>query len=107
MKTITESQIREIKKLVGYKGRKVKLKEYYSGMSLNSYWESGCRNYYYWIAAPRPTDNPKLYSQIPQNGTPFDGLDLKTTGEEDLNNLILVERLVILGKEAGVNIYSK
>lgn len=107
MRHITPEQVRVIKKLVGYRGRKIRFKEYQVGMSLNSYWDSGSRDYFYWIKAPNILSTPTLYSVVPQNGTPYDKLNLKTLENSDSENLLLVEKVVFRGKDIGIAIYSK
>ena len=103
LKTFTDTQIRAIKQAVGYRGRKIQFKEYRVDMSLNSYWDSGSRDYFYWVSFP----SGRLHTQIPQNGTPFDKLNLKTTPMDDTQNLVLVEKVIIRGRDVGINIYSK
>lgn len=105
MKSLNDGQIREIKKLVDYRGRKVHLREFKVGMSLNSYWDSGSRDYFYWVQISG--SHPSLYSVVPQNGTPYDRLDLKTSENTDTDNLVLVEKVVIRGRDAGIYIYSR
>lgn len=106
MMTLTENQIRVIKRLVGYKGRKVHTKEYKADMSLNSYWDSGSRDYYYYIAiSPTGLFEPRLMSTVPQNGTPFDKLNLRSPSAL-MNNTILVEKTIIRGKDVSITIYS-
>lgn len=100
MMTFTENQIREIKRLVSYRGRKVHQREHRSGMSLNSYWDSGSRDYFYYINVA----SMSVYNTIPQNGTPFDGLNIKSTFLPE--NVVLVERSVIRGKDSSITIYS-
>ena len=98
--TFTENQIREIKKLVGYKGRKVHQREFRVGMSLNSYWNSGSRDYFFYVAVPAM----RVVQTIPQNGTPFDKLNLKA--EELPANIVIVEKTIIGGKDASITIFS-
>ena len=100
MRNLSENEIRSIKKLVGYRGRNVKFKEYKIGLSLNSYWDSGSRDYFYFINL-----SSGVVSTVPQNGTVFDKLSLKTT-ELLKPNEVLVERVVMRGKDVAVYVYS-
>lgn len=99
MKNLTESQIKMIKKIADYRGRNVKFKEFLPGISLNSYWDSGCRDYFYFVNIAIGS-----YRVVPQNGTPFDKQSLKTT--ELQPNEVLVEKVVMRGKDVAVYIYS-
>lgn len=102
MMTLTENQIRDIKRLVDYRGRKVHQREFKPGMSLNSYWESGCRDYFYYISVYGL--QPRVVTTVPQNGTPFDGLNLKTELLEP--NRVLVQKTIIRGKTVSITIFS-
>lgn len=96
---LSANQVAAIKKSVGYRGRNVKFKEFKPGMSLNSYWDSGSRDYFYFVNVLSGASR-----SVPQNGTPFDKLNLKT---EVLNpNEVLVEKVVMRGKDVAVYIYS-
>ena len=99
MKNLTESQVKLIKKATDYRGRNVKFKEFRTGMSLNSYWDSGSRDYYYFVniftGAAR---------EVPQNGTPFDRLNLKSDVLEA--NEVLAHRSVMRGKDIALYIHS-
>lgn len=100
MLTLSDSQVKAIKKAIGCKMRKApKFKEFTSGMSLNSYWDSGSRDYFYFV-------NLKTFSvrTVPQNGTPFDGLNLKTDALEP--DTVLVETVMIRGRDVAIYIYS-
>lgn len=100
MKTLTENQVRAIKKAIGSKMRKAPMfKEFKPGMSLNSYWDSGSRDYFYYV-------NLSTYGVkvVPQNGTPFDGLNLKTDVLPE--NTVLVETVMIRGRDVAIYIYS-
>lgn len=99
MKTLTESQVKMIKKAAEYRGRNVKFKEFKPGMSLNSYWDSGSRDYFYFVNLVSGA-----VRSVPQNGTPFDKASLKTT--ELQPNEVLAERVVMRGKDVVVYIYS-
>lgn len=50
------------------KFRSVTIREFHGPMNLNSYWDSGCRDYFEIV---RISDGASLKS-IPQNGTPYD-----------------------------------
>lgn len=96
---LSANQVTAIKKSVGYRGRNVKFKEFKPGMSLNSYWDSGSRDYFYFVNLVSGSTR-----EVPQNGTPFDRASLKT---DVLNpNEVLVERVVMRGKDVVVYIYS-
>lgn len=99
MRNLTENEIKSIKKSVDYRGRNVKFKEFRAGMSLNSYWDSGSRDYFYFINLASGS-----VRTIPQNGTPFDKLSLKTDNLPP--NEVLVEKVVMRGKNVAVYIYS-
>lgn len=99
MRNLTENEIKSIKKSVDYRGRNVKFKEFKSGMSLNSYWDSGSRDYFYFVNLVNGSTR-----EVPQNGTPFDRASLKT---DVLNpNEVLVEKVVMRGKAVVVYVYS-
>lgn len=102
MRNLTENQVKEIKRLVGYRGRNVKFKEFKSGMSLNSYWDSGSRDYFWYVSVFGL--QPRVIQTIPQNGTPFDGMSLKT--DQLPEHQVLVEKVVMRGKDVAVYIYS-
>lgn len=95
---LDQNTIRKIKQAVGYKGRKVKIEQFKSGMSLNSYWDSGSRDYFWFVSL-----NNFYVKPVPQNGTPFDRLDLKTDNLEP--NHVLVESSIIQGKQGTLRIY--
>ena len=97
---LSESQIKTIKSLVSYRGRKVHQRDFRPGISLNSYWDSGSRDYFYFINIA----SMSVHNTVPQNGTVFDKLSLKTT--ELPPNCVLVERSVFRGKDASITIYS-
>lgn len=99
MKNLTESQIKQVKQVAEYRGRNVKFKEFRPGMSLNSYWDSGSRDYFYFVNLATGASRA-----IPQNGTPFDRQNLKAT--ELLPNEVLAERVVMRGKNVVLYIYS-
>jgi hypothetical protein len=99
MKPLFKFQIRAIKKLIGYRGRTVRTAEFKPGMSVNSYWDSGSRDYWYLI-------NRKTFAmrEIPQNGTPFDKLSLTC---DHLNpEEILVLKPCVSGKVRSIIIFS-
>lgn len=55
------------------KFRAVRVTEFRGPQSLNSYWDSGCRDYWQIV---RLSDLQPIAS-IPQNGTPYDGKNLE------------------------------
>lgn len=98
---LTENQIKDIKRLVGYRGRKVYIKPFRPGMSLNSYWDSGSRDYFWYISIYGL--QPRVEQTIPQNGTPYDKLNLKAETLEA--NRVIVNKWVFRGKDASITIY--
>jgi hypothetical protein len=96
---LTQSQIKAIKQVVNYKGRKVHELEFESGMSLNSYWDGGSRDYFWFVSL-----NNLHATQVKQNGTPFDGLNLETDKLEP--NHVLVQISIFRGKTISMVIYS-
>lgn len=100
MLNLNDSQVKAIKKAIGCKMRKApKFKEFVPGMSLNSYWDSGSRDCFYYV-------NLKTFGvkSVPQNGTPFDGLNLKT--DVLPADTVLVQTWMCRGRDAAVYIYS-
>ena len=98
---LSEDQVRKIKQAVGHKGRKpARLLEFRPGMNLNSYWDGGCRDYFFYVSLNNFHATP-----VPQNGTPFDRLNLSTTDLEP--NHVLVESSIFRGKQLPLKIYSK
>jgi hypothetical protein len=53
--------------------RKVRIHAFKGPMSLNSYWDSGYRDYFAVVAIA----NGRPLGSVPQNGTPFDGKNLE------------------------------
>lgn len=100
MRQFNDTQIRIIKNTVGYKGRKVHQKPFRPGMSLNSYWSGGSRDYFFFLSS----STLSVESVIPQNGTMFDKLNLKA--DELPPNTILVQKSIIGGREVSITIYS-
>lgn len=100
MMTLNDTQIRAIKSLVSYRGRKVHQRDFKPGMSLSSYWDSGSRDYFYFINVATLS----THTVIPQNGTVFDNMSLKTTTLPP--SCVLVERSVFRGKDVSITIYS-
>jgi len=88
---------KKIAKLVGYRGRNIKLVPF-SPMSLNSYWDGGSRNYFYFVNL-----NTFQVNQVPQNGTPFDRANLKADTLPDGN--AIVEVSIFRGKTVSCRIY--
>lgn len=97
--SLSESQISMIKKAADYRGRKVKFAAFRPGMSLNSYWNSGCRDYFYFVNL-----KSGQVSSVPQNGTPYDSLNLKA--ESLPENTVLAEKVIINGRAAALYVYS-
>lgn len=99
MKLLTENQVKAIKKAADYRGRNVKHKDFVPGLNLNSYWDSGCRDYFYFVNLTTGAAR-----EVPQNGTPFDRLNLKA--EVLADNEVIAERVVMRGKDVALYIYS-
>lgn len=99
---LSENQIKDIKRLVGYRGRKVYIKPFRPGMSLNSYWDSGSRDYFWYISVYNEL-LPRVVQTIPQNGTPFDKLSLRADKLD--SHVVLVRKWVCRGKDASITIY--
>lgn len=97
---LTENQIKDIKRLVGYRGRKVNIRDFHP-MSLNSYWDSGSRDYFWYINVSGVV---RVVQTIPQNGTPFDRLDLKATTIDP--HTVIVRKWVSRGKDVSITIYG-
>ena len=97
MVQLNENTVKKIKKLVGYNGRKVRVEEF-KPMSINSYWDSGCRDYFYFV---KP--NTSAVTPVRQNGTMFDGLNLRAEKLE--SDEVLVEVNIVAGKYVGCRIY--
>lgn len=88
---------KKILKAVGFKGRKV-IVEAFRPMSLNSYWDSGSRDYFHFVDL-----NTFQVRTVPQNGTPFDHKNLKADTLEA--NTVLVETSIFQGKSTAARIY--
>jgi len=99
MKLLTENQIKAIKRAADYRGRNVKHKDFVPGLNLNSYWDSGSRDYFYYVNLVTGCAR-----QVPQNGTPFDRLNL--TADTLADNEVIAERVVMRGKDIALYIYS-
>ena len=99
MKLLTENQVKTIKKAAGYRGRNVKHKDFVPGLNLNSYWDSGCRDYFYYVNLVTGASRV-----VPQNGTLFDRKNL--TAETLDANEVIAERVVMRGKDIALYIYS-
>ena len=95
---LTETQIKAIKAAVCYKGRRVVVAEF-KPMSLNSYWCGGSRDYYFYV-----TPTGRVLETIPQNGTPFDKLNIKAETLEV--GQLLVQTSVYGGKAGPLRIYT-
>jgi hypothetical protein len=94
---LTETQIKNIKAAVGYRGRKVSVHPF-TPISLNSYWDGGSRDYFFFVSL-----NGAVLSTVPQNGTPFDRKDLRCESLEP--GQILVKTSVLRGKNGPMRIY--
>lgn len=97
---INQKDIDLIKSIVNYRGRKVYVKDYMPGMSLNSYWSGGCRDYFFFVNL-----KTGAASSVPQNGTMFDRLDLKSPEKLEADQ-VLVMKTVFRGKNGGLWIYA-
>lgn len=88
---------KNVKKAVGYKGRKFFVK-HFKPMALTSFWCEGSRDYFYYV-------NLRDYSvsAIRQNGTCFDGLNLRAETLE--HNQVLVEVNIFRGKAVRCTMY--
>jgi len=97
---LNEKDIAVIKSALGYRGKKIYLRNYQSGMSLNSYWDGGSRDYFFFV-------NIKTgqYTSVPQNGTMFDKLNLKSPDKLE-ENQVLVMQSYFRGKKGGLFIYA-
>lgn len=96
---LTDAQVRAIKKAIGYKGRKeVSVLPFKPGMRVNSYWSGGSRDYWFLI-------NLRTFvtKEIPQNGTPFDKLDL--TCDVLAPNEVLVRLTNMSGRQLAPVVY--
>jgi hypothetical protein len=59
---------KKLAKAAGYTGRKTpRLIKFNKPFSMDSYWDSGSRDYYYWVSL-----TGGHVKAVPQNGTPFD-----------------------------------
>jgi hypothetical protein len=98
---INEKQIAVVKSSLGYRGKKIYLRKYSPGMCLNSYWSEGCRDYFFFVNVITGQ-----YTSVPQNGTMFDRLNLKSP-ENLEDNQVLVMQSIYRGKKGGLFIYSQ
>jgi len=95
----TTEIIAKIKQKVGYKGRTIREKPFGNyPVSVNSYWSGGSRDYWYLINLATGASK-----EFPQNGTPFDRLNLSVDSLAD--NEILVLRPVYGGKTPSITVY--
>jgi hypothetical protein len=99
MKLLNETQVKAIKKAAGYRGRNVKHKDFVPGLNLNSYWDSGSRDYFYFVNVVTGATR-----EVPQNGTPFDRMNLRADTLD--TNTVIAERVVMRGKDIALYIYS-
>jgi len=96
---LNEKQIRAIRKVVGYKGRKVKQENFRSGMSLVSYWDEGSKDDY-WLVNIDTGHSIKVGT----NGGPFQKAAVKLEALEP--NFVVAEVSTFLGKTISLTIYS-
>lgn len=99
MTVLSPAQVRALKAAIGYKGRKeVMYVPFQAGMRVNSYWSGGSRDYWFLV-------NVKSFvtKEIPQNGTPFDKLDL--TCDVLAPNEVLVKVTHCAGRQLAPIIY--
>lgn len=94
---LSENQIKAIKAAVGHKGKKMLVTKF-RPMSLNSYWSGGSRDYFFFVSP-----NGQVLRTVPQNGTPFDRLNLSCDRLEA--GEILVQTSVIGGKTGTMRIF--
>ena len=92
--------IKKIAKAVGYKGRNIKLTQFRPGTNLNSYWDEGSRTYFYFV----DSNSAQVVRTIPQNGTPFDRLNL--TADVLPAGQVLVEVSISRGKSVACYIHE-
>lgn len=97
MVEITEQLVKTIKAAVGYKGRKVAVTKFLP-MRLNSYWSDGSRDYFFFL-----NERGQLLRKVPQNGTPFDRLNISCEKLEE--GEILVQTSIIRGKNGTLRIF--
>jgi hypothetical protein len=97
---LSKDQEKKLKGMIGSKSRRnLVYAVFRPGMRVNSYWQSGYRDYWFVV-------NPRTGAckEIPQNGTPYDKLDLSldvlAEGE------ILVRKSVHGSKEYPITIYK-
>jgi hypothetical protein len=92
--------VRAICDAIGYRGRKIKASMRPAPNQLNSYWDGGSKDTYYFYHL----DEKKIF-QLPTNH-PF----FEKDKPRDLNGLpprvILIESSIFCGKHAGLTIYS-
>jgi hypothetical protein len=95
----TEKEIKRIKSLLNFKGKRIREADFEPGMSLASYWDSGYRDYYYFL-------NLKTgqVTEVPQNGTPFDQQHYRA-GSALESDTVLV-RKTFSGEKQYLTIYS-
>lgn len=96
---LTPAESLALKRVIGYKGRKpLRYGKFIPGMSVASYWDGGSRDYWYIV-------NTKTFAckAIPQNGTPFDRMNLKCDALAP--NEVLVRASVYMGKPVSPVVY--
>lgn len=95
----TKDEERRIKRATGSVSRKPCLyRKFMPGMSVNSYWDSGHRDYWYLINMRSGASK-----EIPQNGTPYDKLNLRC--EQLAHGEVLVKKTSSRGRELPLAIY--
>jgi len=98
MTQLTESQIAKIKRTLNYRKKRVVVEKFRPGMSINSYWSDGSRDYYTYM-----TTEGQILESVPQNGTPFDRANLTADTLEP--GQILVQTSIFRGKPGTMRIY--
>jgi len=87
-------------RLVGYNGKKIRYIPNRIPTELNSYWDGGSRDYYYFVNLSENkivevSQNHPVYN--PQNPSRLESLP---------NGVILVQRIYFCGKDLGLKIYA-
>lgn len=93
------NKLKQIARAVGYKGRNIKEEKFQPGISLNSYWDGGSRDYFYFVDIA----SAQVVQTVRQNGTPFDRLDLKADKLEP--GQVLVNVAIFRGKSVRCSIF--
>ena len=83
-----------------YKGRKIKVQPFRGPMSLDSYWNGGSRDYYVFFDL-KTGKTVEIHSNHPAF-EPNQPRKLNSLPED----IVVVNRLIFMGKEAGITIYA-